>query len=255
MLFLVPDPFSTRTMSDKLREWPINTCRVMEMSKPTGSLWSDPEQAGSAIDVGEGRIPVPEEDVQFEPGDDFRSVLKRPGEGPVLDEILRWLARSLAVLAVLSGVALLCVDATPLLTSAPAYIAKTAFRCWAVIKDVRLSALPLLLAGSSYLVLQAILRPRPVELLKRLMLGMAFLLWGVVQLMPHGGLETELGSLVIALYVVDLVLIVWTDLKKDQPRVARSRRNHSSNERAQPHLGLSPRSDRALGQNGSRTSV
>jgi hypothetical protein len=77
----------------------------------------------------------------------------------------------------------------------------------------------LLLAGSSYLVLQAILRPPPLELLKRIMLGVAFLLWGVVQLMPASDLATELGNVVIALYVIDLGLIIWTDLEKNQPRL------------------------------------
>jgi hypothetical protein len=53
-----------------------------------------------------------------------------------------------------------------------------------------------------------------LELLKRLMLGAAFLLWGVVQLMPASNLAAELGNLVIALYVVDLGLIIWTELQK-----------------------------------------
>jgi hypothetical protein len=94
------------------------------------------------------------------------------------------------------------------------------FRGWALAKNMPLSALPLLLAGSSYLVLQAILRPRPLELLKRLMLGTAFLLWGVVQLMPASNLTAELGNVVIALYVVDLGLIIRTDLEKNQPQMA-----------------------------------
>jgi hypothetical protein len=70
------------------------------------------------------------------------------------------------------------------------------------------------------LVLQAILRPRPLELLKRLMLGTAFLLWGIVQLMPASNLSAELGNVVIALYVVDLGLIIWSDLERNQPRLA-----------------------------------
>jgi len=160
-------------------------------------------------------------DNHFKPNDEHSSSMRRPGEGPPLQELLRWLARSLALLAVLSSFALLCVGATPLLSSVPAYIAKAAFRGWGLVKDVPISAPPLLLAGSSYLVLQAVLRPRPLELVKRLMLGMAFLLWGVVQLMPASYLATELGNLVIALYVFDLGLIVWTDLQKSQPRLVR----------------------------------
>ena len=52
------------------------------------------------------------------------------------------------------------------------------------------------------------------------MLGIAFLLWGVVQLMPVSDLATELGNVVIALYVIDLGLIIWTDLEKNRPRLA-----------------------------------
>jgi hypothetical protein len=156
----------------------------------------------------------------LEPHNSKVSSFKRPGEGSALEELLRWLARSLAVMALLSSFALLCVGATPMLSSLPTYVAKAVFRGWALAKNMPLSALPLLLAGSSYLVLQAILRPRPLELLKRLMLGTAFLLWGVVQLMPASNLTAELGNVVIALYVVDLGLIIRTDLEKNQPQMA-----------------------------------
>ncbi len=87
-------------------------------------------------------------------------------------------------------------------------------REWARCQNSRLSALPLILGGSAYIALQCILRPRPIELLKRLILGAAFLLWGVVQLMPAGDLATELGNLVIALYVIDLALMIRSDLPK-----------------------------------------
>jgi hypothetical protein len=53
-----------------------------------------------------------------------------------------------------------------------------------------------------------------------LMLGTAFLLWGIVQLMPASNLTAELGNVVIALYVVDLGLIIWSDLERSQPRMA-----------------------------------
>jgi hypothetical protein len=106
-----------------------------------------------------------------------------------------------------------------MLSSFPAAIATQASRAWEFLKNVPLSALPLLLAGTSYLVLQAIVRPRPLELLKRVMLAAAFLLWGIVQLMPAGNLASELGNLVIALYVLDLGLIIWTDLEKNRPRL------------------------------------
>jgi hypothetical protein len=143
------------------------------------------------------------------------SSLKRPNERPVLTELGRWLTRSLALLAVVSCIALVAVGATPLLTAWSTAIARWTARGWAQIKVVPLSAIPLLLAGASYILLQGILRPPPLELLKRLMLGSAFLLWGVTQLMPVSLLATELGNVVIALYVIDLGLIIRTDLARD----------------------------------------
>ena len=162
----------------------------------------------------------PQFDSQLEPANDYASSLKRPGERSAFEELLRWLTRSLTILAVLSSVALLCVGITPMLSSFPAAVATLASRCRALSKNVPLSALPLLLAGISYLVLQTIVRPRPLELLKRVMLAAAFLLWGIVQLMPAGNLASELGNLVIALYVIDLGLIIWTDLEKNRPQLA-----------------------------------
>jgi hypothetical protein len=189
------------------------------MPRSTSSLRVDTEDEGLPADNGDGRIPVQAKNIELGQHNSQVSSFKRPGEGSAIEEFLRWLARSLAVMALLSSLALLCVGATPMLSALPTYIANAAFRGWALVKNMPLSALPLLLAGSSYLVLQAILRPRPLELLKRLMLGAAFLLWGVVQLMPASSLATELGNVVIALYVVDLGLIIWTDLEKSQPRL------------------------------------
>ncbi len=161
---------------------------------------------------------APEKGVQAESDENRPSSIRRPGEKSAVEEILGWLTRSFAILALLSSFALLCVGATPLLTHLPIHIAKIVARVWALLQTVPLSALPLLLAGTSYIVLQTILRPRPLELIKRLMLGIAFLLWGVVQLMPASDLATELGNLVIALYVVDLGLIIWTELEKNQSK-------------------------------------
>jgi hypothetical protein len=106
-------------------------------------------EEGSLVDDGVARKPVQEKDVQFEPNDVHPSSIRRPGEGPPLQEITRWIVRSLAVLAVLSSFALLCVGATPLLTALQAYMTKEAFSGWALVKKLPLSALPLLLAGSS----------------------------------------------------------------------------------------------------------
>jgi hypothetical protein len=189
--------------------------------RSTSSLRLDNEQANFPGDDGDMRNIVHDKDRQLEQRSDRSGSLRRPGEGSPLEELSRWVARGLAVLAVLSSFALLCVGATPLLTSLPNDLATAALHGWILVKNLPLSALPLLLAGSSYVVLQTILRPPPLELLKRLMLGIAFLLWGVVQLMTASDLATELGNVVIALYVVDLGLIIWTDLERNQPRLVR----------------------------------
>jgi hypothetical protein len=184
------------------------------MPRSTSSLDFDKEQPQAGVAYGLSQTIIGGRESQLEALDEHASSFIRPGEGPALQEYLRWLARSLTIMALLSSFALLCVGATPFLTVLPAYLAKEASRAWILIKHLPLSALPLLLAGSSYLILQTILRPQPLELLKRLMLGAAFLLWGVVQLMPASNLAVELGNLVIALYVVDLGLIIWTELQK-----------------------------------------
>ena len=49
-----------------------------------------------------------------------------------------------------------------------------------------ISAVSLLLVGAASLIVQPMLRLRPKELLKNLLLlGATFFLWGIVQLMPH----------------------------------------------------------------------
>jgi hypothetical protein len=65
----------------------------------------------------------------------------------------------------------------------------------------------LLLVGTSFLLVQPMLRPRLLDLLKNLVLAGTFLLWGIVQLMPQNALSIRLGNLVIALYVLDLAWI------------------------------------------------
>jgi hypothetical protein len=142
------------------------------------------------------------------------SSLKRPGERSALIELASWLSRSLAILAVLSSAALILVGLTPQLTALIGAIAAAAPRVLSMVRSLPFSSVPLLTAGLAYILLQLVARPGPLELLKRLMLGAAFLLWGIVQMMPAGHLSNELGNVVIALYVVDLALIIRTDLQR-----------------------------------------
>src|SRR5580658_5476571 len=167
--------FDSRPILTTVRPWQTtraddqssNTSKEMKMPGSTSSLRFDPKPATPPTDVNDARKPLRAEDaghaedVQINRSNDHPGSWKRPGEGPPLEELLRWLARSLAVMAVLSSVALLCVGATPLLSWMPAYIAAAAFGGWALLRNLPLPAIPLLLAGSSYLMLQAILRPPP----------------------------------------------------------------------------------------------
>jgi hypothetical protein len=111
-----------------------------------------------------------------------------------MNTVLRWFA----IVLVAAAVACICVLLTndtkihvPLGLSAPA-----------------ISAVALLLIGVSFLILQAILRPRWTELLKNVMLAAAFILWGVVQLMEQNDLSRKLADVVIALYVLDLAWMI-----------------------------------------------
>lgn len=107
----------------------------------------------------------------------------------ILNQVMRWISNSLAVLALAASIVLLGVGtitgSLPRLSAA-------------------ISAAPLLLVGTSFLFVQPILRPRRLELLKNVLLAATFLLWGVVQLMPQNAMSFRLGNLVIALYVLDL---------------------------------------------------
>ena len=114
---------------------------------------------------------------------------------------LRLLTRALASLAILACGSLLVASLAP--------------DALAGFGHAPLSAAPLLLIGAAYMVLQGILRPPWKELVKRLLLGLAFVLWGVDQLLPSGPFATVVGDVVIILFVVDLGLITLAHLRVD----------------------------------------
>ena len=81
-----------------------------------------------------------------------------------------------------------------------------------------LSALPLLLGGAAFALLQVSLKPPRVTLMKRLLLSAAFIGWGVDEVLPAGRVALFLGDAVIAAYVLDLF---W--MTGDQEREARGK--------------------------------
>ena len=83
-----------------------------------------------------------------------------------------------------------------------------------VLPHVPVSAAPLLLIGAAYLGFQVLLRPKPLELCKALIVCSAFILWGVDQLLPGGWVATTLGDVVITLFVLDLGWMMIDRLKQ-----------------------------------------
>jgi hypothetical protein len=114
-----------------------------------------------------------------------------------MNKILRSLAIALVGLALTSTLGLLVRDAR-------IGVARG-------LSAAAISAVPLLAVGLSFLVVQAMVRPRWTELLKNLLLAATFLLWGGVQLMTQSVSSKRLGDVVVALYVVDLA---WTILAR-----------------------------------------
>lgn len=112
----------------------------------------------------------------------------------MLNNALRWIGYGLAILALAASIVLLVGDAkSGILSMLPA---------------AAISAAPLLLVGTSFLIMQPILNPRLMELLKNALLAATFLLWGAIQFMPQNTTSIRLGNVVIALYVLDLAWVV-----------------------------------------------
>ncbi len=83
-----------------------------------------------------------------------------------------------------------------------------------ILPHAPVSAAPLLLAGAAYLGFQVLIRPKPLDLCKALIVSSAFILWGVDQLFPLGRVATTLGDVVITLYVIDLGWVMIDRLKQ-----------------------------------------
>jgi hypothetical protein len=75
-------------------------------------------------------------------------------------------------------------------------------------------AFSLILIGFSYVCLQlSAQRPRG-EMLKGVLLGVAFLLWGCEQLLPPSNLVTAMDTAVVTIFVADLSLIIFQHLRR-----------------------------------------
>ena len=75
-------------------------------------------------------------------------------------------------------------------------------------------ALALMLVGASFVCVQLDTRARPITKLKRVLLGLAFVLWGGEQFLPQGQLVTAMDGAVITFFVVDIGLVILGLLRK-----------------------------------------
>jgi hypothetical protein len=71
-----------------------------------------------------------------------------------------------------------------------------------------LAAFPLAMIALAYLVYQIAHRPSPGEFLKAIMLAVAFLFWAANQLWPELRQATLLNDVAIALFVLDIFLVM-----------------------------------------------
>ena len=81
-----------------------------------------------------------------------------------------------------------------------------------------LGALPLALITLAYLAYQAIRRPTVQELIKAILLSIAFLLWAANQFWSDKPYATLLNDMAIGLFVLDVVLVIvgWPASSPDE---------------------------------------
>jgi hypothetical protein len=81
-----------------------------------------------------------------------------------------------------------------------------------------LAAFPLGMISVAYLLYQAAHRPPPLELVKAILLAIAFLFWAANQLWPDLRQATLFNDIAIGLFVLDvfLVMIGWPSTSPDE---------------------------------------
>jgi hypothetical protein len=105
-----------------------------------------------------------------------------------------WVALTFASLTMLTVVALLAWDIVPHVFPARAHPV--------------LGAAPLALIAVALLIYQAARRPTRLDLVKALVAASAFLFWAANQLLPESSHATLFNDLAIALFVLDILLLV-----------------------------------------------
>jgi hypothetical protein len=113
--------------------------------------------------------------------------------------ILRRLAIGCAGASLLSSLLLIVQDAVPVLTG--------------FVSHAWLAASALLLAGTACIGMASAVRAHPKDVILRLSLGSAFILWGIQQLLHETRVSALLGDIVILLFVVDLGAIIEISLR------------------------------------------
>jgi hypothetical protein len=81
-----------------------------------------------------------------------------------------------------------------------------------------LAAIPLALIAFAYLVYQGLRRPALAELVKAILLAIAFLLWAANQLWPDLPQATLFNDIAIVLFVLDVFLVIvgWPPTSPDE---------------------------------------
>jgi hypothetical protein len=131
---------------------------------------------------------------------DVASRLPHPSIASLLQGVVYVFTGLLIVLALATGAGLLLDDLAPhILVGLP---------------HAPISAAPLLLIGAASLGFQILTRPGLLDLFKALLVSLAFILWGIDQMLPSGWLATTIGDVVIVLYVIDLGWMMGSALRK-----------------------------------------
>jgi hypothetical protein len=80
-----------------------------------------------------------------------------------------------------------------------------------------LGALALITIGASYVCLQVISRRPRRALVKGIILGTAFVLWGIEQFLPAGRWTTAMDTAVIVIFVVDMGMVLMDGPERPLP--------------------------------------